>query len=87
VLGVRRWREIWQIGKNGRTFFDMPKLTVGCSAKWKKKEEEEEKEDEEEKDEEEEEKEVKEEEEEEEEEKFQETLRPPMLREVLFYFR
>jgi hypothetical protein len=22
----------WQIGKNGRTLFDRPKLTVGCSA-------------------------------------------------------
>ena len=33
VLGVRRWRESWwQIGKNGRTLFDRPKLTVGCSA-------------------------------------------------------
>jgi len=30
VLGVRRWRESWwQIGKNGRTLFDRPKLTVG----------------------------------------------------------
>jgi len=28
VLGVRRW----QIGKNGRTLFDRPKPTVGCSA-------------------------------------------------------
>ena len=32
VLGVRRWRELWQIGKNGRTLFDRPKPTVGCSA-------------------------------------------------------
>jgi len=33
VLGVRRWRESWwQIGKNGRTLFDRPKSTVGCSA-------------------------------------------------------
>jgi len=33
VLGVRRWRESWwQIGKNGRTLFDRPKPTVGCSA-------------------------------------------------------
>ena len=33
VLGVRRWRESWwQIGKNGRTSFDRPKPTVGCSA-------------------------------------------------------
>ena len=29
VLGVRSW---WQIGKNGRTLFDRPKPTVGCSA-------------------------------------------------------
>ena len=32
VLGVRRWRELLQIGKNGRTLFDRPKPTVGCSA-------------------------------------------------------
>jgi len=33
VLGVRRWRESWwQIGKNGRTLFDRPKPTAGCSA-------------------------------------------------------
>jgi len=25
------------MGKNGRKLFDMPKPTVGCSAKWKKK--------------------------------------------------
>ena len=31
VLGVRRWRR-WQIGKNGRTLFDRPKPTMGCSA-------------------------------------------------------
>jgi len=31
VLGVRRWCW-WQIGKNGRTLFDRPKPTVGCSA-------------------------------------------------------
>ena len=46
----------WQIGKNGRTLFDRPKPTVGCSAKKKKEEEE----DEEEKEEEEEKKEKKE---------------------------
>jgi len=23
---------LWQIGKNGRTLFDRPKPTVGCSA-------------------------------------------------------
>ena len=32
VLGMRRWRKLWQIGKNGRTFFDRPKPTVGSSA-------------------------------------------------------
>jgi len=32
VLGVRRWRELGQIGKNGRTLFDRPKQRVGCSA-------------------------------------------------------
>jgi len=33
VLGVRRLRESWwQIGKSGRTLFDRPKPTVGCSA-------------------------------------------------------
>jgi len=31
MLGVRRW-SWWQIGKNGRTLFDRPKPTVGCSA-------------------------------------------------------
>jgi len=30
VLGVRRWREFWQIGKDIRTLFDRPKPTVGC---------------------------------------------------------
>ena len=37
VLGVRRWRELWQIGKNGRTLFDRPKPTVGCSANGRRK--------------------------------------------------
>jgi hypothetical protein len=32
VLGVRRWRELVADRKNGRTFFDRPKTTVGCSA-------------------------------------------------------
>jgi len=33
VLGVRRWRELVADGeKNGRTLFDRPKPTVGCSA-------------------------------------------------------
>jgi hypothetical protein len=32
VLGVRRWRELVAIGKNGRTLFGRPKPTVGCSA-------------------------------------------------------
>jgi len=33
VLGVRRWRElVADRKKNGRTLFDRPKPTVGCSA-------------------------------------------------------
>jgi hypothetical protein len=33
VLGVRRWRAlVADRGKNGRTLFDRPKPTVGCSA-------------------------------------------------------
>ena len=35
VLGVRRWRELVayrEKKKNGRTLFDRPKPTVGCSA-------------------------------------------------------
>ena len=35
VLGVRRWRELVadrKKKKNGRTMFDRPKPTVGCSA-------------------------------------------------------
>jgi hypothetical protein len=32
VLGVRRWRELVADGKSGRTLFDRPKPTVGCSA-------------------------------------------------------
>ena len=33
VLGVRRWRElVVDREKNGRTLFDRPKPTVGCSA-------------------------------------------------------
>jgi len=32
VLGVRRWRELVADRKNGRTLFDRPKPTVGCSA-------------------------------------------------------
>jgi hypothetical protein len=31
ILRVRRWSEL-VIGKNGRTFFDRPKPTVGCTA-------------------------------------------------------
>ena len=31
VLGVRRWRELVQIGKHGWIFFDRPKPTVDCS--------------------------------------------------------
>ena len=27
----------WQIGKNGRTLFERPKLTVGCSANGRKR--------------------------------------------------
>ena len=30
VLGVRRWREL-VAGKNGGTFFERPKPTMGCS--------------------------------------------------------
>jgi len=32
VLGGRRWRELMTDKKNGRTLFDRPKLTAGCSA-------------------------------------------------------
>ena len=32
VLGVRRWRELVAYRKKGRTLFDRPKPTVGCSA-------------------------------------------------------
>ena len=32
VLGVRRWRELVADRKYGRTLFDRPKPTVGCSA-------------------------------------------------------
>ena len=32
VLGVRRWRELVADRKDGRTLFDRPKTTVGCSA-------------------------------------------------------
>jgi hypothetical protein len=32
VLGVRRWREMVKDRKNGRTLFNRPKLTAGCSA-------------------------------------------------------
>jgi hypothetical protein len=31
VLGVRRWRDLVTDSKNGRTLFDRPKPTVGCS--------------------------------------------------------
>jgi hypothetical protein len=31
VLGLRRWREL-VAGKNGRTLFDRPKPTMGCTA-------------------------------------------------------
>ena len=31
VLGVKRWRELLADRKNGRTLFDRPKPTVGCS--------------------------------------------------------
>ena len=31
VLGVRRWRKLVADRKNGRTLFDRPKSTVGCS--------------------------------------------------------
>jgi hypothetical protein len=32
VLGVRRWKELVAVRKNGRAMFDRPKPTVGCSA-------------------------------------------------------
>jgi len=32
MLGMRSWRELLADRKNGRTFFDRPKPTVGCSA-------------------------------------------------------
>ena len=32
VLGVRRWRFLVKDRKKGRTLFDRPKPTVGCSA-------------------------------------------------------
>jgi hypothetical protein len=32
VLGVRRWRKMVTDRKNGRTLFNRPKLTSGCSA-------------------------------------------------------
>ena len=32
VLGVRRWRELVADRKSGRTLFNRPKPTVGCSA-------------------------------------------------------
>ena len=37
VLGVRRWRELVAVGKNGRTLFDRPKPTVGCSVSERRK--------------------------------------------------
>jgi len=36
----------WQIGKNGRTLFDRPKPTVGCSANGRRRRREEEEEEE-----------------------------------------
>ena len=30
--GSEKMESWWQIGKNGRTLFDRPKPTVGCSA-------------------------------------------------------
>jgi len=35
VVGVRRWRDWWQIGKN-RTLFESPKPTVGYGADGRK---------------------------------------------------
>ena len=43
VLGVRRWREWWQIGKNGRTLFDS-KSPQWAVVSMEEEEEEEEKE-------------------------------------------
>jgi hypothetical protein len=37
VLGVRNGESWWQIGRNGRTLFDRPKPTVGCSANGRKR--------------------------------------------------
>ena len=37
VLGVRNEESWWQIGKNGRTFFDRSKPTVGCSPNGKRR--------------------------------------------------
>jgi len=31
--GSEKMESWWQMGKNGRTLFDRPKPTVGCSAK------------------------------------------------------
>jgi hypothetical protein len=35
---VRRWRELVADRKNGRTLFDRPKPTVGCSANGREEE-------------------------------------------------
>jgi len=32
IAGSEKMESWWQIGKNGRTLFDRPKPTVGCSA-------------------------------------------------------
>jgi len=37
VLGERRWKELVADRKNGRTLFDRPNPTVGCSANGKRK--------------------------------------------------
>jgi hypothetical protein len=36
VLGVRRWRDLVTDGATGRTLFDRPKPTVGCSVNGRK---------------------------------------------------
>jgi hypothetical protein len=37
VMGVRRWRELVIVGKNGEVLFDRPKHTAGCNANGRRK--------------------------------------------------
>jgi hypothetical protein len=39
VLGVRRWKKMVTDRKNGRTLFNRPKLTPGCSASGRRRRE------------------------------------------------